>query len=617
MSDIEKDSKALNEGRSENADKERDNIPQRRSKKKKLNNKKEVKEDVKLSENKKDLENSDNKQKVSKKTKNKVSKTENESYDESHEKNDTALVDSNNIAGTSVSVNDEETGEEDLDYANNTDYAKDKKFPIVPAIIGIFGIVVICVLLVGYVYFKSHWYPNTILNGTDISYKNIDATLKEFNNVYDNYSITLKGRDEMSATVKKADIDMTIDADSYILDAFDKQHEVFYIVSFFKSQNLTMKPQITYSEEKLNAILASSELLKGSEGKPIIGPHDACPKLDNEKGYFVIAPEIEGNTLDPEKFNAVVKDQLSKVITEVNLDDKTNFPDMFKSPKIRKDEKGLQEACDAYNATVLRWVNWKMNDKDTISITPQDIMQWYTLSDDFKVTLNEQAVDDYIERFCLKYKTVGKPRNFKTHSGNVITVSGGDYGWQMNYNATLKQIKDVLNTDCTDKIKAYMDNPCEETKAALTTNYDVVYKSKGHSLNTANAADDYDHQNYSEISLSEQCVYVYKGGQCVYTAHCITGLPTAERATPKGVYYIKERLRNKTLTGPDYSTPVSYWARITWEGVGFHDATWQAWGAWSPSSYTRVGSHGCINLSMNDVAKIYSLIAVGDPVFIY
>ena len=41
-------------------------------------------------------------------------------------------------------------------------------------------------------------------------------------------------------------------------------------------------------------------------------------------------------------------------------------------------------------------------------------------------------------------------------------------------------------------------------------------------------------------------------------------------------------MRNKTLRGdkkPDgtyeYETPVEYWMRVTWTGIGFHDAKWQ------------------------------------------
>ena len=53
---------------------------------------------------------------------------------------------------------------------------------------------------------------------------------------------------------------------------------------------------------------------------------------------------------------------------------------------------------------------------------------------------------------------------------------------------------------------------------------------------------------------------------------------TSERrkSTPAGVYTILERMQNKVLRGnlrPDgtreYETPVKYWMRVTYSGVGF------------------------------------------------
>ena len=74
--------------------------------------------------------------------------------------------------------------------------------------------------------------------------------------------------------------------------------------------------------------------------------------------------------------------------------------------------------------------------------------------------------------------------------------------------------------------------------------------------------------------------YVVNGAVQLET-DVVTGLPTPERETPTGVYSILEMKRDKVLTGtidpstgkPIYQTPVAYWMRVTWTGVGFHDAT--------------------------------------------
>jgi lipoprotein-anchoring transpeptidase ErfK/SrfK len=483
------------------------------------------------------------------------------------------------------------------------------------AAMGVVAAVLVCITVAaGHFYFKDRWYLNTTLNEVPVSRQELNQTKKDFASTYADYSLTIKGRDDMVATVLKADIDLEVDADKYIDEVFEKQHDKFYLFALFSPQELEMKPDVSYSEDKLNELLNSSELVAGSADKPVVAPVNACAKFSDEKGYFAVIPEVEGNKLVPEEFDKAVEDALCLLLSDIDL---TEYDGMFYAPEIREGDEGLQKTCDAYNSSVLHWINWKLSDTATVSLTPQDIMAWYDLGDDYSTTLDEQAVKDWVENFCLKYKSVGKTRKFKNHNGNVIDVAGGDYGWQLNYDATVNQVLDILKGDYSTQIAAYIADNSQENKNALVHNLDVSYKNKGYKFNAADITDDYNTSNYSEISISEQMVYVYQDGKCVYTAHCITGLPTPERETTKGTWYVKERRRDKTLVGETYETPVDYWVRITWSGIGYHDATWQNWGSWNASKYKTVGSHGCINLSMKDVAAIYDLVRVGDPVFIY
>ena len=88
-------------------------------------------------------------------------------------------------------------------------------------------------------------------------------------------------------------------------------------------------------------------------------------------------------------------------------------------------------------------------------------------------------------------------------------------------------------------------------------------------------------------------------------------------------YSILEKMRNKVLKGeiqedgkPEYETPVSYWMRVTWTGIGFHDATWQS--SFGGTRYKDgYGSHGCINMTYNGAATLYDMIYVGVPVIMH
>lgn len=112
-------------------------------------------------------------------------------------------------------------------------------------------------------------------------------------------------------------------------------------------------------------------------------------------------------------------------------------------------------------------------------------------------------------------------------------------------------------------------------------------------------------------------------GAVALESDVVTGEPIPEKITPTGVYVFKEKALNATLIGetdpatgePSYRTPVDYWMRITWEGIGFHDANWQP--AFGGELYKVVGSHGCVNMPVDKAAALYEMIQVGVPVIIH
>lgn len=128
---------------------------------------------------------------------------------------------------------------------------------------------------------------------------------------------------------------------------------------------------------------------------------------------------------------------------------------------------------------------------------------------------------------------------------------------------------------------------------------------------------------YVEVDLTDQHMWYIVDGSVAMQTDVVTGLPTPERETPAGVYSILEMKRDKTLVGetdpatgqPIYETPVAYWMRVTWTGIGFHDATWQS--AFGGSRYQTNGSHGCINMPYDQAAALYDMLSVGTPVVMH
>lgn len=86
-----------------------------------------------------------------------------------------------------------------------------------------------------------------------------------------------------------------------------------------------------------------------------------------------------------------------------------------------------------------------MGEKHYETISHKEIKDWIVIGDDASVSIDQEKMAQWVKKFCLKYKTVGKTRKFKSHTGEVLEVSGGDYGWQIDYSQTVDQVYKALN----------------------------------------------------------------------------------------------------------------------------------------------------------------------------
>ena len=105
----------------------------------------------------------------------------------------------------------------------------------------------------------------------------------------------------------------------------------------------------------------------------------------------------------------------------------------------------------------------------------------------------------------------------------------------------------------------------------------------------------------------------------------VSGEPIPEKITPEGVYTILEKEADSTLVGetnpttgqPKYIQPVRFWMRVTWSGIGFHDADWQSAFGGTLNQISGTGSHGCINMPVDQAQLLFSKVEVGTPVIIH
>ncbi len=283
---------------------------------------------------------------------------------------------------------------------------------------------------------------------------------------------------------------------------------------------------------------------------------------------------------------------LSTGITKIDLE-KEN---LYKLPKYYAKDQVVTDALAKANKYASGTITYDFDyTKETLDYnTSKD---WVKISKDFKVTLDESKVGDYIEKLGSKYNTMGSSRPFTTAYGSKINVYGGDYGWKIYF----------------DKEKAQL---IKELKSGKDVEREPVYSYKARCRKSAK--NDIGN-SYVEVSISNQEVWLFVNGECKVNSSVVTGDPTKGHQTYTGVYALTYKQRHATLTGPNagggsYSSKVSFWMPFN-GGQGLHDATWRP--SFGGSIYRGNGSHGCVNCPYSTAAVLYKYVEEGFPVIVY
>lgn len=456
----------------------------------------------------------------------------------------------------------------------------------------IIGGSIIGVLLAVYfgfsIFFMSHFFFGTQINGTNFSGKTVSAVEKHMKKQVDGYELKLVEADGGEETIKGTDIGMVYKPGMSVKKALDEQNAFLWFLSFFDNTKTEITIEVEYNQEQLNtAVAALSVLQEENQTAPV----PATPSFDGNA--YVITPEVEGNQINQETFLAAVSEHVGQFRGELNLKE----ANCYNLPAFRADSQEVIAAKDTMNRYAAASITYDFS-PDTVVVDKALISTWLTVDANMAVTFNKEAVETYVDELCGQYNTVGKTKTITTPTGKTAQVSGGIYGWKIARD---------------DEVAALIAN----IEAGETVSREPVYAQKA----AAHGANEWGN-TYVEVDLSTQYMWFVSNGAVVFETAVITGLPKDGRTTPQGVNPILEKMRNKTLRGdkrPDgtyeYETPVDYWMRVTWTGIGFHDATWQP--AFGGELYKTRGSHGCINMNFNDAAKLYDMISVGTPVIIH
>ena len=443
-------------------------------------------------------------------------------------------------------------------------------------------------------FYQDHFLPNTTINGIDISNRTPDGAASYLKETLEDYHLNIVTREGDNIVLTGDDINLTSDVKVNFQELLDGQNparwrrgadptEVDIFFNYDRDLLLNWYNQNSYFSRP--GRLENSKIF-----------------VDYQDGQYVYHDQVQGTRIDDEKMLAAIRMAIAVLKPELVLNETDGYIDpMMPAPDpklVTKIKENMQEMNEHLAATITYYLG------DGISeVVDADIIgACYKLDENYDIVFSDTPLQKFVQRMKKKYDTYEINRYFPAHDGQTRLLEGGTYGWIMNYYTSTDQLVNMV------KAKQKVDAT------------DFVWNQTA-----ASHVDGRDYGNtYVECDLDIQHGYVWWDGELVMDMDFVSGDATHPGYyTWEGCYFVADMERDHIMRGerdengvPEYERPCSYWMNFIPEvGIGLHDLA-RIW--YGGDIYLRNGSHGCINLRLEDAKKIYEEYCyIGLPVITY
>lgn len=442
---------------------------------------------------------------------------------------------------------------------------------------------VLAVIYIGFsIFFQSHFFFRSTVNGVSASAASVDTVVERLDEATEGYELTIVEEDG-EETIDPESIDLVTTADADTVEALVKKQNGFAWVKYlFTDKDYESERIVSFDEEKLAAEIQNLELVK-REAKT--ETQNASFEYSDSAKKFVIVDEVYGDNVDVDQLTKKVSEAIMTL--EPSLD--VAKDKLYVQPTVTADSEELKDTVDTLNDKIGMSITYTVGDA-TEKVDTETIASWIVADEKGEVSYDESAMREFVKTMESTYNTVGKSKSLATSYGTTVTVAAGNYGWKIDEDGEIAQLK-------------------EDLEAGKDVSRDFVYAQKA----ASRSGNDYGN-SYVEVNITAQHVYLYVDGSCVFDTDCVTGNVAHNTITHNGAYAIAYCEKDATLRGANYTSEVSYWMPFH-NGEGLHDASWRS--RFGGTIYKTSGSHGCVNLPTSAAKTIFSYVSAGFPVLVY
>ena len=453
---------------------------------------------------------------------------------------------------------------------------------------GIIAGIVVGALLVVYVglglYFNNHFYIRSSVNGVPASFASAEKVAGKIAEAANGYTLQIVDGDKELLTIEPSDVDLTVEATTEsVATLLNNQNGFLWVKYLFVPKNYTENSVVSLNDSKLNSLI--SDFVSKANKKATVETTDANVTFKGSE--FVIVDEVYGNDFDAEQLYDTVENAI--LTMEPVLD--ASVDAVYKQPSVKNGDAELDATLKALNKKAGMTITYELGDENEV-VSAEKVASWLSVNDNYEVVYDTEAMSEFVSEMAKKYNSAGLPKTLNSSYGTVVTVPAGNYGWKIDSEGELEQLKADL-----DEGKSVSRDFVYSQRAAVHGDKSTDYGN-----------------SYVEVNLSAQHLHLYVDGACVVETDFVSGNVSHNTITHNGAYFIAYKEKDATLRGADYVSHVKYWMPFH-NGEGLHDATWRK--AFGGDIYLTSGSHGCVNLPLGKAGEIFNNVSSGFPVLVY
>ena len=198
-----------------------------------------------------------------------------------------------------------------------TQISLQKKSRVKTGVLVFFGVLVF-VYLAGAVYFHYHFFPNTTLNGVDVSGKKSGAAESAIRKQVDTYVLHMTTRNASGEEeITGESIGLKPEFHGEVQKHIDSQNVFAWVVRLFGKQKLKMDTVVVFDED---ALAREMKALSCMEKKNQEEPKNAYISDYGENGYEIV-PQEQGSVVDQSIFQMALTDAVKTLQKDFDLEE--------------------------------------------------------------------------------------------------------------------------------------------------------------------------------------------------------------------------------------------------------------------------------------------------------